>query len=931
MKPVVVALTLVASGSVDDVTATDRAALVATISSLAKAPPAAVALRLEAASVRLTFYICTGGSAAAAVTEAELNALLPNASEASTKLGVRAEAAPLMETLDGASLCSLEADGYHALQPPPPPPSAPSSPPSPPFPPQPPSPPPKSPPPLSPLNGAPDDSLETTTKGQLGRVPLILLSLVGCCCCCCCLLLTARRRKRRSKAKVLPRVGQSAAEGPVVHPSPSSYYARQQFDTIANTFMSTRFMSTRDAARHEPVTHDGPSSISMLVSAAAKVRLEAATALLAEATAAEQAGKDASAANTSAQLHLARVRMVKAAQHVEAEALTAQERAEEGRRLRQAKVRLRAATAQVTEAEAEATAAAHAEEKATDARNYAWSRSNLIRVRAGTAAQRAEEEACKAQVRAEEAERLQHAQVRLQKATTLLAAAQAEAIAAAQEEKEADDASNHAWAQVHLLRVRTQRAKVEAETEALAARERAERAAGLRLAQAKLDEAQERLRQSELELAVCEADARAFQFIPPVHSPIRQQLAGLFGGSRLEDLLQGRATPQSDWRTRAASGPMALPSPCSGATNVARTLSLSLQEEQGVPTASSPPVMAHRHGTPPWIQSGKPRALAPLQDKRGISIALAPQDGLPPSPFSSCGALRQPTERQDKTRPPSEARPTSSARAQAQQWLSSELTHIERDEQQPGDLLGSDSGSGLSAHERRVCRLAWEERTLCAQRQLGDESEARSSRSTATRARQRWHAARQRWLGQDLANSEEERVTVPSSLMMILPSPSLSDGEKVSLDSKSSRRSTDDIAVTSDLPGKVPFSPAEGGRDESMHRRDALPQSPAASVGAPAAAKSPAIFARILPDPPPDSPVKDEEEDEEDEKSKEGDDGVAMPGSGGAGAGALQPWDESYGPFVSLEVDSGQLDGIDLTSLCEPHQPLHTSETLFRI
>ena len=114
--PMAVILTLVAAGDVDDVTLADRAALVATIVALADVPPAAVASRLEAASVRYTFHICVLGTAAAEATRGQLNALLPSASEASAQLGVSAEAVPLISIIDGAPHCSLKADGYHALQ-----------------------------------------------------------------------------------------------------------------------------------------------------------------------------------------------------------------------------------------------------------------------------------------------------------------------------------------------------------------------------------------------------------------------------------------------------------------------------------------------------------------------------------------------------------------------------------------------------------------------------------------------------------------------------------------------------------------------------------------------------------------------------------------------------------------------------------------------
>ena len=139
-----VTLMLMASYDVGGFTGADRAGLVLAIASLADVPPAAVALTLEAA--QLTFRICVSGSEEAAAAETRLEELLPNASEASAKLGVGAEVAPDISTVVGDSHCLL---GGIALQPPPPPPS-PHSPPSPPSPlPSPPLPP-MLPPPLPP-------------------------------------------------------------------------------------------------------------------------------------------------------------------------------------------------------------------------------------------------------------------------------------------------------------------------------------------------------------------------------------------------------------------------------------------------------------------------------------------------------------------------------------------------------------------------------------------------------------------------------------------------------------------------------------------------------------------------------------------------------------------------------------------------------------
>ena len=218
------------------------------------------------------------------------------------------------------------------------------------------------------------------------------------------------------------------------------------------------------------------------------------------------------------------------------------------------------------------------------------------------------------------------AKARLEAATVLLAEAQAEATAAAQVEKRVSDASANAWAKVHLHRVRkhtaAQRAETEAEAEALEAREREKKAARQKAAQVKLDEAQERLRQSELELAACEADARAFQFIPPKHSLM---LHGITPEERSSE------RPQSDWRKRAARGPLSLPDPAGGDA-IVRTLHF--------------PAIVH-------------------------------------GDTSSCGALgpqNGPTLRLGEARPSSQAGPSLSppgAKAEQAKWLSDQLTQID--------------------------------------------------------------------------------------------------------------------------------------------------------------------------------------------------------------------------------------------------------------
>ena len=112
------------------------------------------------------------------------------------------------------------------------------------------------------------------------------------------------------------------------------------------------------------------------------------------------------------------------------------------------------------------------------------------------------------------------AKVRMEAAATQLIEMEAETVAATQAEKEAADASANAWAQVHLAaasqaqvhmaRVRKSKARRHAEVDALAARKSEVDVEVLtRQARAKLDAAKERLVQSEVELALCEADEKA--------------------------------------------------------------------------------------------------------------------------------------------------------------------------------------------------------------------------------------------------------------------------------------------------------------------------------------------------------------------------------------------------------------------------------------
>ena len=263
------AITLIASGGVDDYTADDRAALVTKVASLADAQHAAVALRIEAASVRLAFYICTTGTAAAVAMVDRLNASLPNATVASAKLGVSDALSLDIRILDDVSLCSLEPDGYHALQPSPPP-FMPPTPPSlqpPPLPPLTPTaplhPPPPPPPPLTPpASPAPPSSpplpllpsplppplsptpprfppaaatLLATVDNEEAKLNLILpvslacVALIICCLLLACAVLFRRRHRDRKRSGAL---GTSATE-------PDTTEAQDEFAISINDAITT--------------------------------------------------------------------------------------------------------------------------------------------------------------------------------------------------------------------------------------------------------------------------------------------------------------------------------------------------------------------------------------------------------------------------------------------------------------------------------------------------------------------------------------------------------------------------------------------------------------------------------------------------------------------------------------------------------------------
>ena len=148
----------------------------------------------------------------------------------------------------------------------------------------------------------------------------------------------------------------------------------------------------------------------------------------------------------------------------------------------------------------------------------------LARARGQLGAERARREVALAQAETQREAASAAARARLEVAAAQLVEAEAEAAAATQEEKEAADASRSAWAQVHMDRVRSsprvmvgQRA--EADAKAHTAQEHVQEGTRMQQARAKLEGAQERLRQTERELTLCkteeaslgEAEDRAFK------------------------------------------------------------------------------------------------------------------------------------------------------------------------------------------------------------------------------------------------------------------------------------------------------------------------------------------------------------------------------------------------------------------------------------
>ena len=233
------------------------------------------------------------------------------------------------------------------------------------------------------------------------------------------------------------------------------------------------------------------------------------------------------------QVHLQRVRNSAAPgpgtaeQRAHARACVARQRAEEEARLQKAQANVTVLQEQMKQAELK-LALCEADERALDGLLSGSSRqstrqstrqSNRQSTRQSTrptvlSADRVAERLLRArkhlsneQARRQEA--LAVARTRMEAAAVQLIEVEAEAVAATQAEKEAADASANAWAEVHLARVRKNKARRHAEVDALAARQAEDVELYTRQAQARLDEAKKRLAQSEVELALCEADERA--------------------------------------------------------------------------------------------------------------------------------------------------------------------------------------------------------------------------------------------------------------------------------------------------------------------------------------------------------------------------------------------------------------------------------------
>ena len=418
-----------------------------------------------------------------------------------------------------------------------------------------------------------------------------------------------------------------------------------------------------------------------VASAAARTQLEAAAAQLikakAEVTTAAHEEKEAvdAAAKAWSQVHTTLVRTGTAAQRAEAEARAAGERAQEEARLQQAKAtlegaekRLRQTERELALCEAEARSLREAEETAAGSHLEMEARSRLEakemkrrerlrRARGQLGAQQVRHIAspdiasAEAKVRHEAASTASMA--RLEAAVAQLVEAEAKVTSAAQAQRKAAEALFEPW--VHL----EEEEEGGAAAQGAEAKARVAQALAEEEAQAKLDTAQERLQQTARELAVCEADARAFQLIP---SPA---------------FMSPPFPPQRPEASRPGWSPLALRTPSeiiSGLSPVQRrgspmnTRSLSTQSTGSPSSSCLPP-------RPPHTATPSRRSTVSLMGSMGSRrrVAVVPS-------FVSC--QHEPTDRQGSgssgPRPVAAQPPITPASAlAAQRWLSDTMQEFE--------------------------------------------------------------------------------------------------------------------------------------------------------------------------------------------------------------------------------------------------------------
>ena len=189
----------------------------------------------------------------------------------------------------------------------------------------------------------------------------------------------------------------------------------------------------------------------------------------------------------------------------------------------------------------------------------------LTRARERLVAERARRNIALAQTEAQREAASAAAKARLKTAAAQLVEAEADAAAAAQEEKEAADVSASAWSAVHMERVRSfprDTAASRAEEERRAARERAQEEERLQLARAKLKAAQERLRRTEKEVALCkseeaalrEAEEKAFRALDGA-DPASSRQQGSPSSCTLEEVVVQLGSSHGEINSSGKAGP----------------------------------------------------------------------------------------------------------------------------------------------------------------------------------------------------------------------------------------------------------------------------------------------------------------------------------------------------------------------------------------